>query len=299
MKKRAWFLLILASVLWSTSFPIIKVGLEYVTPVELVFLRFFFAGTIGSVILFRIKGSSAIKILKDKSIIGLGTLNALGFYLQFMGQAYTLAAKAALLVNMYVVFVGFAGYWILGEKPKMYHIFVLILALVGAGFTTIGPHGLHEILNVKGFKGDLLILGSAFVWAFYIVFSRKIAMHYNPTVIMGGVMFWTMTPLFILYLIMNKGLETPIDAVLIGFYLAIFCSVVPYTLYVHSLREITAFSSSIVLLLEIVLAVIWSFLFLGERFKLVEIIGGALLSCAILLLILYETGAFTRLGRRF
>ena len=280
--------------LWSTSFPVIKVGLGFASPIELVFIRFLFAGLIGLVILFQSNLKNKHYILTDKTIMGLGVINALGFYLQFMGQAHTLAAKAALLVNLYVVFVGFVGYWVLGERPQVYHILVLILALVGAGFTTVGPYGINEILFSKGFQGDLLILGAAFVWAFYIVYSRKIAHDYPPTLIMAGVMFWTMIPLFLIYLLVDRGLTIPMKAVWIGLYLAVFCSILPYSLYVYALREITALSSSIVLLFEIVLAVFWSFLFLGERFKMVEIFGGILLMGAILLLILFETGNITK-----
>ncbi len=289
LKNREWLLLVLASLLWSTSFPVIKAGLKYSSPIELVFIRFLFAGVIGLLILLRITRGSIFPILRNRTIIGLGVINALGFYLQFTGQAHTLAAKAALLVNLYVIFVGFVAYWVLGERPQLYHILVLVLALIGVSFTIIGSYGIHETFNAEGVQGDLLILAAAFVWAFYIVYSRKIASEYPPTVIMAGVMFWTMIPLLLMYILLDRTFTIPIKAVWIGFYLAIFCSILPYTFYVFALREIEALPSSIVLLLEIIFAVFWSFLFLGERFKLEEILGGILVMSAIFMLAIFET----------
>ncbi len=288
MKTKYWLALVTAALLWSTSFPVIKVGLQSSTPVELVFLRFFFAGLLGLALLIKSRAGGAIKVLWHPTVMLLGFINALGFYLQFEGQAHTLAAKAALLVNMYVVFVGIVAYFVLGERPHGYHFGSLALALMGAGFTTIGPYGLQALFGTSTGRGDLLVLGAAFVWAFYIVYSRKIAGTLPSTWIMAGVMWWTFMPLSVLYLGVDHQFHFPAQAVGIGLYLAIFCSVLPYSLYVFALEEVTALSSSIVLLLEIVLAVVWSFLFLGERFQPVEVLGGTFVILAIALLMIFE-----------
>ncbi len=294
MRSRHWVALVTSALLWSTSFPIIKVGLRVSTPVELVFLRFFFAGILGIGLLWMTQRREFLRVLFHPTVMALGGINALGFFLQFQGQAHTLAAKAALLVNMYVVFVGVIGYFVLGEKPRGYHYLALALALIGAGLTTLGPYGWREVLRSPAGQGDLFILGSAFVWAFYIVYSRKIAHAFPSTAIMAGVMWWTLVPLAVLYAIVDHRFQFAPKALGIGFYLAIFCSILPYSLYVFALKKVTAISSSIVLLLEIVWAVIWSFLFLGERFQWMEIWGSLLVLGAIVSLILFEARASSR-----
>jgi len=258
-----------SAALWSTSFPIIKYALQDSPPLTLLFYRFVFA-SLGILVLVRRINLKEL-LIPNTIIPFLGLFNALGFIFQFEGQVLTTASKAALLVNLYVVFVAVLSKFLLGEKISKNKIFAIFIAVIGASLISTGWN--PEVIYRGDLRGDILVSLAGLVWSFYIVFSKKVSQILEPIKITGGVMLWTLIFLLILEIPLKKASIPSKETILYAAYLGIFCSVIPYSLYVYSLKKISASISAIFLLIEVVLSLIWSWIFLGERFKGYEFIG--------------------------
>ena len=103
-KKKALLLTVLAGFLWGTSFPAIKIGLQYMDAYTFVFLRFFVASLIMLSVLLLTKNFS-FKFDKKRLILFLGVINGVAYLLQYIGMVFTTAAKSSLFVNLSAVWV--------------------------------------------------------------------------------------------------------------------------------------------------------------------------------------------------
>ncbi|HLQ03240.1 MAG TPA: DMT family transporter [Nitrososphaerales archaeon] len=102
--------------LWGTSFPVIEFGISSgIDPRVFAFLRFAIAAPI-MIAFARGYGKPLSASLRMKPVWILGFLNAVGFLCQFLGQAYTDASVAALLVNLSVLIAAIGSAGLLGEK---------------------------------------------------------------------------------------------------------------------------------------------------------------------------------------
>ena len=92
-KKEAVLLTIIASSLWGTSFPAIKIGLMYMDAYTFVFLRFFIALLIMLIFVLFTK-NFRLDFINIKLIIFLGITNGLAYFLQYIGMSYTSASNS-------------------------------------------------------------------------------------------------------------------------------------------------------------------------------------------------------------
>ncbi len=279
MKKHRASLAI-AILLWSTSFPVIKWALFYTGPGPLLALRFVLAG-LGVLFLFAmLRRPFPWRVLRKKEMLVMALSNAMGFALQFFGQDLTTASKAALFINTYVVFVALVAPVFLKERIAASTAFGVILGFMGAGMISTGLD--PSFMSKGSFAGDMMCVGAALVYTVYIVLSKKLVdSGWGVLEIAFGTMLLT-APLTFPFVFVGIGSFNWIT-VGVGAYLGIFCSLIPFILYIYSLQGISAIVSSVMFLGEVVLAVLWSFVFLRERLGLAEWAGAGLVLSAILL----------------
>src|SRR5438094_2503614 len=103
-RSRDYGLILLASVLWGTSFPGSKLTVGTVDPLFLTFARMALGATLGIVILGALHRFDR-RIFREPIVWVLGAINAIGFDLQNEGIVLTTASKTALLVNVNIVFI--------------------------------------------------------------------------------------------------------------------------------------------------------------------------------------------------
>lgn len=270
----------LAILLWSTSFPVIKWALYSTSPGPLLAFRFILAG-LGAISLFAImRRPFPWHILRKKEMWVMALSNAMGFALQFFGQDLTTASKAALFINTYVISVALVAPVFLKERITPPIALGVMLGFVGAGMVSTGLD--PSFMSQGSFPGDMMCVGAALVYTVYIVLSKKLVdSGWDVLEIAFGTMLLT-APLTLPFLFVDIGSFGWIT-VGVGAYLGIFCSLIPFILYIYSLRGISATVSSVMFLGEVVLAVAWSLIFLRERLGLAEWAGAGLVLSAILL----------------
>jgi drug/metabolite transporter (DMT)-like permease len=287
-KKRAVLMTVSAGLLWGTSFPAIKIGLQFVDPYTFVFLRFLVTALVLSLIMMVMGRKFSSRPFKKRLILFLGVINGVAYLLQYLGMAATSASESSLLVNLSVVWVAMLSAVILKEHLGIKKIAAIGLSLLGVilistnlEFTTLGK---------SSFVADFLVISAGFLWAVFIVYNKPLLCEGNNVVkSMTWLMLFTMIPLLPILLFSAGHLAAlPLNAWLAIFYTGLFCWVVPYYLWLEGLKHISAVTSSIVLLTEIVVAISISSIFLGEVLTVSSALGGVLILFAILIVSLTD-----------
>jgi drug/metabolite transporter (DMT)-like permease len=282
-KSKAVFFTILAGVLWGTSFPIIKVGLTTIDPFAFVFWRFLVA-SVTLLVIMQLLGKLKLKITDKKLLVFLGIANGSGYLLQYVGMNYTTTAKAALFINLSAMWVALLSPKLLGESFSRKKIAGVLFGLVGIIFVSTS-------LDFSGLSGgqligDVMLLVSGVAWALFMIYNKK--MITGPTSAVFQSMTWVLvlTMLSIAPFAVFAGVRI-LDLSGMAWaaiaYTAIVCWVLPYFLWLEGLKHLSAFTSSVLLLSEIVVAVVASVAVLKEPVTVFSSIGAFFIIIAIAL----------------
>jgi drug/metabolite transporter (DMT)-like permease len=154
---RADLVLGAVTLLWGSSFVVVRHALDDAPPLALLFWRFFVAaGLAGALAARRPKSRAA---LRDGLV--LGSLLALGMSLQVVGQAETTASKAGFLTGLAVVLTPFVAFFRTRRLPSAEN--GLGIALACAGFFLLTFPATGGPVN----RGDLFVAAGGVVFAFY------------------------------------------------------------------------------------------------------------------------------------
>ena len=280
--------LALAAVLWGTSFPVISVGIRAgLDPVLFVFLRFAVAAPL-MLTFARAKGMKVRSTLMSTPVWALGVINSAGFLAQFIGQQYTDASVAALLVNLSVVFAAIGGAVFLGERLGVMKGTGVVLAFGGTVLITVGGSPLR-MLSGQGL-GEALYLFAAVTWAGYMVYAKRVSTTTEPLVLSTCVVSATAVLVLPFAAFSSSAAVPGLSSLLAVAYTAVFNTAIPFVLYQRGLSRLTVAASAVVLMLEIVVALIISVVFLGEGLSALALVGSGAIVASIFLVSGVELG---------
>ncbi|NOY78859.1 MAG: DMT family transporter [Calditrichaeota bacterium] len=274
-----------SAVFWGGSFPIVKYGLRYIKPLWFADFRMLVAFL------------AMYPFIKNKrqfwklprGIWWLGLFNAGGYALQFLGMETTTAAKASFFVSINVIFVVIFAHFFLREKLTWEKYGAIVLSFIGIYLLTMGTYGFH--MREGSPLGDGLVLLAGVSWAVFIILGKKMleqsaasVFEIVTTFVLATVVF--LTPLAVLFEPFPTHFSgQELEIVLLT---AIVFTSVPFYFWSVSLKGLTATLTSFLTLTEILFAVLFSAIFLGERLQGTEIIGGILLVLAIVVVSLRQ-----------
>ena len=274
-RRRDYLFVILASVFWGTAFPATKLIVVTADPLFITTARLGIGALLGFAVLAALHRLN-LRILRDPLVWVLGLLNALAFNLQNVGLAYTTASKTALLVNVNVVFVAILMAFFYRERITRFRALGILLGVTGVIVlaTKLDPAS----LTAGEFVGDLLVFGSGLVWSFYVVGMKKEVDRGGDYIALTTVVLAT-TALFAAVPTLFLREPQPSDPLSWGViaYLGLVPTFLPLLLYTISLRSISPTVSSLLVLLEIVVAAVLSVGLFGDVLGVFTIAGGALI----------------------
>lgn len=251
-------------------------------PKMFIFLRFAIAAPI-MLCVAKALGRNLTPLLKSRAIWMIGLLNAVGFLCQFIGQEYTEASVAAILVNMSVIFAAVGGVIFLGERLGVSKATGIALAVGGS--VLIATNG--DLASVAGGEalGDALYLVAALSWGGYIVYSKKKTDETNWDPLAAAACIVAVTAVLALPPALTSSSEPQLStgSAMAVVYTAIINTVVPFALYQQGLKYLSASSSGVMLILEILVAVLISVAFLGESLTTLGWAGALTVSVSIIL----------------
>ncbi len=266
--------LISVSLIWGGTFPLVKISLEFISPIGFLTLRFFLAFAILLLIYFR-----RIMDHRDafKASLILGVFLFLGYAFQTIGLKYTTSSNAGFITGLYVVFTPLFSYFIVKEHIGKRVIMALILSLIG----------LYLLSGINGFNiGDILELFCAIAYGVHVALIGKFSREKDAVTL-------TMMQLFFVFLFSSiwwagEGPKMVLSGILIFgiIFTGIFASAIGILVQVHAQKHISPSRAAVIFTTEPAFAGIFSFIFLGEGFTLFGIFGAILILIAMLLVAL-------------
>ncbi|OGS56540.1 MAG: hypothetical protein A3K60_06780 [Euryarchaeota archaeon RBG_19FT_COMBO_56_21] len=283
-RKDAILLTVFASLIWGTSFPGTKWGLDFIgNDVLFLWLRFVVATAITLAVVLVLRKLS-VAIFRNPIIWLIGAFNAAGFIMQYVGLTITTASKTALLVDINVVAVAIISYLALRERLGRSQVFGVVIGMVGVFFLTLNK---DFVFDPDQLIGDVIVYAAGWSWAFFIILNKKMLAKHNGVEISSAAittcMVWLTIPT--VFLLATGGGDFSIEP--LGWvsivYLGIFCTSVATLLWALGLEGVSGTESATIMLIEVVTALILAIGLLGESMSLAAAFGGALVMLAIFL----------------
>lgn len=283
---QAVFQALLVTFLWSTSWVLIKMGLQVsLPPVTFAGLRYCLAFACLAPFVLADRRQRAALLAIDRRAWGqLGLLGLVYYTLtqgaQFIGLAYLPSATLTLLFNFTPVLIALASVWLGSERPAA-------TQWVGILLTGVGALLYFYPMEIPGGQGVGLAVGlvGLLANAAAALLGRKINHQ-------GG-----LTPLLVTFTSMGIGgglllvggaatqgfgpLE-PSHWLIIG-WLAVVNTAFAFTLWNHTLRTLTAVESSIINGTMLPQIAVLAWLFLGEPLNARQIGGILLVGAGVLI----------------
>jgi drug/metabolite transporter (DMT)-like permease len=288
---RAELILLLCTLIWGATFLIVKNGLQDVSPMLLVAIRFGAA----SLIFFPFSVRTLVQLRQPTVIRGcvLGILLFGGFATQTIGLRYTTASKSGFITGLLVVFTPVFQLILERRHPKWGNLAGVGIVVAGLYFLTAPGGG--------GFnRGDIFTLACAIIFAIYIVCLDIFSKECN----VSQLTFLQMVVTVGLSLISSFSFEERHFALTPGLlaalaYLSVFATVITLYLQTRFQKLTTPTRAAIIFTLEPVFSAIIAYYFGNERIGWLGFVGGGLIIAGLLISELSD--AMTELfpGRRF
>src|SRR3989441_10769174 len=274
-RSRDYGLVLLASILWGTSFPGSKLTVGTVDPLFLTFARMAIGALLGMTVLASMHRLDR-RVFREPLVWVLGAINAVGFELQNEGILLTTASKTALLVNVNVVIIPVL--MVLFFREAMTRLKVAGILVGTFGVVVVATKFDPASLAGGQFAGDVLVFVAGVGWAFYVVGAKKMVDRGEDYVALtAGILATTALLAAIPLLFVGWPLPTNGSGWLGIAYLGLVPTFTPLVLYVASMRTISPTISGLLILLEVVVAAVLSFLFLRDPLGVYTLAGGALI----------------------
>ncbi len=170
----------LATMCWATNAVLGRWLRDDIGPLTITTLRFTVATAFFGILL-KGRPSQERRYGKDKWwIVAMGLAGVVGFSpLLYLGLRYSTAVNCSLIQGFSPLITALIAGLIIQEPVTNRQLTGAILGLIGvAGLLSRGS--LAFLLQLRFNPGDLILLASAVLWAFYAVFGRRVMRNRSP-----------------------------------------------------------------------------------------------------------------------
>ncbi len=290
MKKEKAILyleVLFAVIVWGASFIATKIGVQEVSPITVVWLRF----GMGVIILGIAVAARKEFALPAKNEWGYFAL--LGFlgitwhqWLQSTGLVTAQASTTAWIVATTPIFMALLGWLILKEKLTWGQSAGIALAALGV-LLVVSNGDIKSIFSSQfGTPGDYLIMISALNWAIFSALSRRGLKTHPAARMMFYVMVFGWLFSSIAFFAGGNWSDIP-DLSFNGWigivFLGVFCSGLAYIAWYDALQALPASQVGAFLYLEPLVAVVVAAAILAEPITWVSLLGGAIILLGVYL----------------
>jgi drug/metabolite transporter (DMT)-like permease len=274
----------LVTFLWSTSYVLIRIGLDEINPIAFAAYRYFFASLMLLIPLFfqfRKKETKNITIQRIGFFLVLGFTGyfiAQGF--QFLGLFFLNSVTVTFILNLTPLFVLGFSVLLLNEWPTSIQAIGIVLTLVGVIIFFYDSIGQVGMIN-----GVLITLISGIGWALYMIISRKYLVKDNENVIeltfismfFGAIMLLTAAGLT------GNIVNVSLNCWMIIFWLSGINTAVAFFLWNHALKTLKVIEQSILQNSMLIQIALLAFFFLQEPINEQKIIGMTIVFIGVLI----------------
>lgn len=282
---KGYLCVITAAVLWAGSGTVGKALFGTgVTPMDVVQVRATFGSLFVALFfacrarhLFRVRRADLVFLI----LLG-GVVMALVQLTYFTTISKIQVAAAILLQYLAPILVAFYSICFWRERLTLFKVLSVCLSFAGC-YLVVGGYNL-QLLQLNR-VGILWGVASAVCYATYTLLGERGMQRYSPWTVLFYALFFSAITWHILY--------PPFHYLFAGFtmsqwvgliYIAVFGTAIPFGLYFVGINYVRSTRASITATLEPISAGFIAYLFLGEILEPLQILGGALVIVAIVML---------------
>lgn len=286
---RAEAVLVLANIVYGTSYVATRLTLADVPPSTLALIRL----VVGSLILvplasaLRRPGASTLSPADRWRVFWMGALGFAGaFALSHWGLARSTATNGALLITVEPVTLLLLAPLLLGERLTRREGAGAALALLGATLVVAnGIPGLSEAL-VPHWRGDLLLVLAGVAYASYSLIGREILARHSSLSVTAWSIAWgagAMLPLALIERASGALPRVTPTAIAGTLYLAVVITALGYLAWNYGLERVSASRAAIFLNLQPLVGALLGVAVLGESLTPYTVAGGGLILAGLTL----------------
>lgn len=264
-----------ATLIWGSSFIILKSTLDSVPTLWVLALRF-----TGAALLMALMGAKELRQLDRgyiKKGLGLGAALFVAYTLQTFGLEHTTPGKNAFLTATYCVIVPFMWWLFSRKRPDAYNISAALVCILGMALVSL-EGGLNLGL------GDGLTICCGIFYALHIVLTSRAVEGRSPVLLsmvqfaVAGLCCWITAPLVSAF-----PQDVPASAWWSIAYLCFMCTGICFLLQTIGQKHTSPQTASIILTMESVFGTLLSIIFYHERLSFKTVSGFALIFIAVLI----------------
>ncbi len=295
VEYQAIFFLVLMTITWGLTFPLINWAIDKIPAVSFVFFRFSLAALVMSPIAIigirqKIKNGSLPRSFFKHSMM-MGIFDCIVFLTQTMAMEYTSSAKCAFITASYVVIVPFMAPLFTKDKITWMHVIRALIAFVGMIY--LCELTMEEFYGTSKDSflgtGEILSLICAFTVAITILYIQRNTKHIDNYFEFSFMQIVFTIPLPMILFFAKGASLPPMDdflskqVLLPLFYCALIATALLLYLQVRFQRKTSAQNAALIYCLEPAFATIFSYFIFQEEIKESTFKGGAIILVALLL----------------
>jgi drug/metabolite transporter (DMT)-like permease len=270
-------LLVIACLVWSANYSVVKVTLAEISPLAFNGLRFSAAATLLLLVQWRTTGFAPLRG-HFVSLIWLGLVGNLGYQLFFIfGIDNTRAGEAAVFASTTPLFTYLIARVSGLDRVGRRGLFGLLLASAGV-VCLLWESFAGVFATQRNWVGDLLLLGSAACWAVYTVYSQPLLAKMDALSLTSVSMAVGAVPLIVLALpgiVEMQPAEVSVGAWAGLAYASLLAIVFSYLAWSRSVRILGSMRTAVYLNLVPVIAVVIAWWWLDESLTAGQVVGAA------------------------
>lgn len=265
--------LIATTLIWASSFIILKKTLDTVPVMWVLALRF-----TGAAVILALFGFRQLKNIDRTCVrygVGMGVVLAVAYIFQTFGLQYTTPGKNAFLTSTYCVLVPFMCWAIYKKRPDVYNISAAVVCVIGMGLVSLTG---DMSLGI----GDGLTMLCGIFYAIQIIITDR-AVQSRSVLLVSMLEFAAAAAICWVGAAFSGPFPSgaPASAWWSIAYMCAMCTCVCFVLQAFGQRYTPPNTAAIILTLESVFGTVLSMIFYGERISARVAAGFVLIFAAV------------------
>lgn len=264
-----------ATLIWGSSFIILKSTLDSVPTLWVLALRFTGAAALMALIGWKELKQLDRQYLKKGAVLGTALFAA--YTLQTFGLEYTTPGKNAFLTATYCVLVPFMWWAFTKKRPDAYNLGAALVCIIGMALVSLDG-------DLSLGLGDGLTICCGIFYALHIILTSRAVEGRSPVLLsmvqfaVAGLWCWVTAPMVSAF-----PTGVPASAWWSIAYLCFMCTGICFLLQTIGQKHTTPQTASIILTLESVFGTLLSVIFYHEQLSLKTLTGFVLIFIAVLI----------------
>lgn len=279
-----WLIFVILSLIWSSTWLAIKIGLETLPPFLSAGIRFFIAFLTLSIYALKLKLPFPRDWKSHSFFIVFGLINfSIGYGLVYWGEQYINSGLTSVLFSVMPFYVAFFSIRLLpSEKITVKKIMGITVGFLGIALIFKDQLYLSDRMSVYGMVA--VLLSPAFS-ALGTIMGKKASTTYHVVTMNTFPLLYTAITLLALSLVLETGqpVNFTLPAILSLLYLSIFGTAIAFVLYFTLLKTTSAVLMSLITFITPPMALFWGWLVLGEGVSWELLLGMLIVFSGILI----------------